>query len=266
MVAVGEAAARSSRVRLKIAPGWDVAPVRAVRSAFPALALQVDANCSYAWGADGPEDVARLLALDEYRLTCVEQPLAPADLCIGHARLARSCWRRRSAWTSPWSPSAGWPPDALRYGACEVACPQARPTWRVARRPPGPGGLPQGRRPRASWAGFFETGLARSPTARWRRLWRGSPFLPGDLSDPAGYLVDSPVAYLAVRTGRAWLTDEPGVAAGPWHLPGGWGRPGVDSAVHAVVPGRAPPEGRPPATAARPAGAGGAGRAAPGRR
>ena len=35
------------RVKLKIEPGWDIEPVRAVRQEFKVLALQVDANASY---------------------------------------------------------------------------------------------------------------------------------------------------------------------------------------------------------------------------
>jgi o-succinylbenzoate synthase len=72
------------RVKLKIRPGWDVEPVGAVREAFPALALQVDANCAYA-----PADVDRLAALDGYNLLMVEQPFAEDDL-LAHAALARS--------------------------------------------------------------------------------------------------------------------------------------------------------------------------------
>ena len=42
------------RVKLKIQPGWDVEPVRAVRERFgAALALQVDANGAYARTAAG---------------------------------------------------------------------------------------------------------------------------------------------------------------------------------------------------------------------
>ncbi len=62
------------RVKLKIAPGWDVEPVRAVREAFPDLALHVDANGAY---TEDPTHLAALRALDELGLTMVEQPFAP---------------------------------------------------------------------------------------------------------------------------------------------------------------------------------------------
>ena len=74
------------RVKLKIAPGWDVEPVRAVRAAFPDLDLHVDANGAY---TDAVEHLAALRALDGFGLTMIEQPFAPRDL-LAHARFARS--------------------------------------------------------------------------------------------------------------------------------------------------------------------------------
>jgi O-succinylbenzoate synthase len=70
------------RVKLKIEPGWDVEPVRAVREAFPDVALQVDANTAYTRG-----DVATLAALDPFDLLLIEQPLPEEDL-LGHAWVA----------------------------------------------------------------------------------------------------------------------------------------------------------------------------------
>ncbi|PZS31502.1 MAG: o-succinylbenzoate synthase [Pseudonocardiales bacterium] len=69
------------RVKLKIRPGWDVEPVRAVRSAYPDLLLQVDAN-----GAYRPDQVALLTRLDGYDLLMLEQPFAGDDL-LAHAML-----------------------------------------------------------------------------------------------------------------------------------------------------------------------------------
>lgn len=72
------------RVKLKIAPGWDVEPVRAVRAAYPDLQLQVDANGVY---PETPEVLTLLRELDGYGLLLVEQPYAPGALAA-HARLA----------------------------------------------------------------------------------------------------------------------------------------------------------------------------------
>lgn len=71
------------RVKLKIQPGWDLAPVRAVREAFgDDLPLQVDANQAYT-----PADIPLLARLDAYGLVLIEQPFARHEL-LGHAKLA----------------------------------------------------------------------------------------------------------------------------------------------------------------------------------
>jgi o-succinylbenzoate synthase len=73
------------RIKLKIRPGWDVEPVRAVREAFgDDVLLQVDANAAYT--LDHLEDLRRL---DEYGLACIEQPLA-WDALLEHAELQRA--------------------------------------------------------------------------------------------------------------------------------------------------------------------------------
>ncbi len=69
------------RVKLKIKPGWDVAPVRAVREAFPDADLTVDANSAYRL-----VDVPIMRQLDTLDLAYIEQPLAHDDL-IDHAAL-----------------------------------------------------------------------------------------------------------------------------------------------------------------------------------
>jgi o-succinylbenzoate synthase len=72
------------RIKLKIEPGWDVAPVRAVRERFgDDLLLQVDANTAYTLA-----DARQLAKLDPFDLLLIEQPLAEEDLA-GHAQLAR---------------------------------------------------------------------------------------------------------------------------------------------------------------------------------
>jgi o-succinylbenzoate synthase len=71
------------RVKLKIKPGWDLAPVAAVREAFPEIDLTVDANSAYRL-----VDAPTLRRLDDYALAYVEQPLAYDDL-VDHAELQR---------------------------------------------------------------------------------------------------------------------------------------------------------------------------------
>lgn len=69
------------RVKLKIEPGRDLEPVRAVRDAFPDVPLSVDANASYT-----VDTVEQLLPLDDVGLEYIEQPL-PEDDLAGHAQL-----------------------------------------------------------------------------------------------------------------------------------------------------------------------------------
>lgn len=72
------------RIKLKIEPGWDAQPVRAVRETWPEILLQTDANQAYTRG-----DAALLAAMDRFDLLLVEQPL-PEDDLLGHAELARA--------------------------------------------------------------------------------------------------------------------------------------------------------------------------------
>jgi O-succinylbenzoate synthase len=72
-----------TRVTLAVHPGWDVEPVRAVRHAFPALALQADAGEAYTEAAD---HLRALEALDAYGLVAIERPF-PGDDLPAYARL-----------------------------------------------------------------------------------------------------------------------------------------------------------------------------------
>ena len=76
-----------ARVKIKVAPGWDVAAVRAAREGLAGsdLPLTVDANGAYEW----PRDASALQALDDCGLLYIEQPLHPDEL-VGHARLAKA--------------------------------------------------------------------------------------------------------------------------------------------------------------------------------
>jgi O-succinylbenzoate synthase len=72
------------RIKLKIEPGHDIEPVRAVRTAFgDDVLLQVDANASYS-----VDDAAHLARLDEFNLLLIEQPLPEEDV-VGHVALSR---------------------------------------------------------------------------------------------------------------------------------------------------------------------------------
>ena len=59
------------RVKVKIQPGWDVEPVRAVREQFPKVPLMVDANAAYSLA-----DEMLPLELDRFGLMMIEQPFS----------------------------------------------------------------------------------------------------------------------------------------------------------------------------------------------
>lgn len=72
-----------TRIKIKIAPGRDLAFVSAVRKAYPNILLQVDANSAYTLA-----DAATLRAMDEYNLLLIEQPLGYDDI-YAHSKLQR---------------------------------------------------------------------------------------------------------------------------------------------------------------------------------
>lgn len=79
---VGEFVAQGyPRVKLKIAPGWDVTPVAAVRERWPDLPLQVDANSAYTL-----DQIPQIKELDRFGLLMIEQPLGHDDI-VDHARI-----------------------------------------------------------------------------------------------------------------------------------------------------------------------------------
>ena len=69
------------RIKIKIRPGHDLAPVKALRSEFPETPLQVDANSTYKL-----TDAKTLKELDPYKLLLIEQPLAYDDI-LEHSTL-----------------------------------------------------------------------------------------------------------------------------------------------------------------------------------
>jgi O-succinylbenzoate synthase len=63
------------RIKIKIKPGWDIEVVRQVRTRWPDIRLQVDANSAYTL-ADEP----LFAGMDEFKLLLIEQPLAHDDI------------------------------------------------------------------------------------------------------------------------------------------------------------------------------------------
>jgi O-succinylbenzoate synthase len=71
------------RIKIKIKPGYDVEPVRAIRRACPKIPLQVDANSAYSL-----EHANVFEQLDAFDLLLIEQPLAHDDI-IDHSKLQK---------------------------------------------------------------------------------------------------------------------------------------------------------------------------------
>jgi o-succinylbenzoate synthase len=78
-----ELAAGYQRIKIKIEPGRDIEPARALRQRFPRIRLMVDANSAYTL-----EDAALLKQLDAFFLIMIEQPLGHDDI-YSHAALQR---------------------------------------------------------------------------------------------------------------------------------------------------------------------------------
>jgi O-succinylbenzoate synthase len=78
-----ELAAGYQRIKIKIKPGKDIEPTRALRERFPRIRLMVDANSAYTLN-----DAAHLKQLDAFYLIMVEQPLGWDDI-YSHVELQR---------------------------------------------------------------------------------------------------------------------------------------------------------------------------------
>jgi O-succinylbenzoate synthase len=194
------------RVKLKIKPGWDRAPVHAVRARFGDVPLMVDANAAY-----GDDDVDALAALDDCRLMMIEQPLDYDDL-VRHAGLQA---RLRTAICLDESIS-GRPAaeDALAIGACRV----------INIKPGRMGGhavsvdvhdLARARQVPVWHGGMLESGIGRAHNLHLSTL--PGFVLPGDVAASARYfapdLIDAPIVLGA--GGAIDVPPGPGIGVDP---------------------------------------------------
>jgi O-succinylbenzoate synthase len=190
-----------ARVKLKIEPGWDIEPVRALREHFgPELVVQVDANGSY-----GRSDFAHLARLDEFSLLLIEQPLDEDDL-VGHARLGAQL-------TTPLCldesiVSAASAATALSLGACAVVNIKAGRVGgyleaRTVHDLCAAGGVPV-------WCGgMLETGIGRAANLALASLPGFS--LPGDVSASDRYFHEDITAPFVIENGRIAVPAGPGL-------------------------------------------------------
>ncbi|MET9459482.1 o-succinylbenzoate synthase [Streptomyces canus] len=193
------------RIKLKIEPGWDVEPVRAVRERFgAALPLQVDANTAYTLA-----DAEHLRRLDEFGLLLIEEPLDENNL-YGHARL-------QSRIVTPVCL------DESLHNARDTAAAIAMDACRVVNiKPARVGGYLEARRihdvARAHgvpvWCGgMLETGIGRAPNLALAALPGFT--LPGDTSASARYFAEDITEPFVLVDGHLPVPRTPGIGVEP---------------------------------------------------
>ena len=196
------------RVKLKVEPGWDVAPVTAVRDRFgPEVPLQVDANAAY--DPDAPEHLAALDDLDDLELELIEQPFA-ATRVRDHARLAPR-WRAPLCLDESIG-DAIQARDAVETGACAIV------NIKIGR----VGGLVESVRIHDTcWArgvavwcgGMLETGIGRAANVALASL--PGFVLPGDTSASDRYWVQDITEPFVLEDGHLTVPTEPGIGRTP---------------------------------------------------
>ena len=188
------------RIKLKIKPGWDVEPVRAVREHFGDVPLQVDANTAYSV-QDGP----RLAELDQFDLLLIEQPL-PEEQVLAHAQLARLI--QTPICLDESITSAQIASDAIELGACRI----------INIKPGRVGGYLEARKIHDVCAdrgipvwmgGMLETGLGRAGNVAMAAMSNFT--LPGDTSASDRYYHRDITEPFVLEKGRLKVPTGPGL-------------------------------------------------------
>lgn len=193
------------RIKLKIEPGWDVEPVRAVRERFgDDVLLQVDANTAYTLAA------ARHLArLDPFGLLLIEQPLDEEDI-LGHAELAKVISTPVCLDESITSARAAT--QAIALSACKI----------INIKPGRVGGYLEARRIHDVCAahgvpvwcgGMLETGLGRAANVALAALPGFT--LPGDTSASDRYYRTDITRPFVLESGHLRVPAPPGIGVEP---------------------------------------------------
>jgi O-succinylbenzoate synthase len=188
------------RIKLKIEPGWDLEPVRAVREEYgDDVLLQVDANTAYTLA-----DARHLARLDAFDLLMIEQPL-PEDDLRGHAALAGRI--RTPVCLDESIRSARDAATAVALGACSV----------INVKPARVGGYLEARRVHdvaaangiPVWCGgMLESGIGRAPNVALAAL--PGFVLPGDTSASSRYFEQDLTAPFELDDGHLAVPTGPG--------------------------------------------------------
>jgi o-succinylbenzoate synthase len=188
------------RIKLKIKPGWDLEPVRAVRERFGDVPLQVDANTAYSVA-----DAKHLAELDPFELLLIEQPL-PEEQMLAHAELAKVV--RTPICLDESITSAQAAADAIKLGACRV----------INIKPGRVGGYLEARRIHDLCAahgipvwmgGMLETGLGRAGNVAMAAMPNFT--LPGDTSASERYYHRDITEPFVLNDGRLKVPAGPGL-------------------------------------------------------
>lgn len=193
------------RIKLKIEPGWDIEPVRAVRERFgDDLLLQVDANTAYRIG-----DARHLAKLDPFDLLLMEQPLDEEDI-LGHVELAKHITTPICLDESITSAHAA--AAAIKLGACSIVNIKA---GRV-------GGYLEARRIHdvctahdvPVWCGgMLETGIGRAANVALAALPGFT--LPGDTSASDRFYTQDITEPFVLEDGHLRVPTGPGLGVAP---------------------------------------------------
>src|ERR1700730_3439103 len=188
------------RIKLKIKPGWDIEPVRAVRERFGDVLLQVDANTAYS-----VSHAKHLSELDIFDLLLIEQPL-PEEQVLAHAELAKVV--RTPICLDESITSAQGAADAIQLGACQI----------INIKPGRVGGYLEARRIHDLCAahgvpvwmgGMLETGLGRAGNVAMAAMPNFT--LPGDTSASDRYYHRDITEPFVLKEGRLEVPTGPGL-------------------------------------------------------
>jgi O-succinylbenzoate synthase len=193
------------RIKLKIEPGWDIEPVRAVRERFgDDMLLQVDANTAYTLN-----DAAHLAQLDPFDLLLIEQPLPEHDV-LGHADLAKLI--KTPVCLDESIESADDAAAAIRLGAAAI----------VNIKPGRVGGYLEAKRIHdvcvvndvPVWCGgMLETGIGRAANVALAAMPGFT--LPGDTSASGRYYSRDLTAPFELEAGQLVVPTGPGIGVDP---------------------------------------------------
>lgn len=191
-----------SAIKVKVAPGNDVDPIRRLRQAFPDLDVTVDGNASYS----DPHDEA-LLELDRLGVSVIEQPFPPDDLgahaLLRHSVAAKVCLDESiSSVANAISALAAGAADMLSVKLGRLGL-HASATVLGAARDAGVA---------VKAGGTFDTAIGRRHLLAFATL---TGVTDAEVAPPSGYLSEDVASYPALVEGAVTPDEEPGIGVDP---------------------------------------------------